>query len=115
VINILDATTLQWVTQARIESRGGVADFSWWQNGQGLAIAGKNGEVTEWSVDEGVIGRWKDEGAVVSAGRQWEARAASSTFTTEEHGVKPSLVTNPQQTQTAVFPQRPSRCAPYKT
>jgi U3 small nucleolar RNA-associated protein 18 len=64
VINVLDATTLQWITQARIESRGGVADFAWWQNGQGLAIAGKNGEVTEWSVDEGVIGRWKDEGAV---------------------------------------------------
>lgn len=64
VINILDAATLQWVTQARIESRGGVADFAWWQNGQGLVIAGKNGEVTEWSVDEGVIGRWNDEGAV---------------------------------------------------
>jgi U3 small nucleolar RNA-associated protein 18 len=64
VINILDASTLQWVTQARIESRGGVADFAWWDNGQGLAIAGKNGEVTEWSVDDGVIGRWSDEGAV---------------------------------------------------
>ncbi|EAT89383.2 hypothetical protein SNOG_02652 [Parastagonospora nodorum SN15] len=64
VINILDASTMQWVTQARIESRGGVADFAWWQNGQGLAIAGKNGEVTEWSVDNGVVGRWTDEGAV---------------------------------------------------
>lgn len=64
VINILDAGTLQWVTQARIESRGGVADFAWWENGQGLAIAGKNGEVTEWSVNHGVIGRWNDEGAV---------------------------------------------------
>jgi U3 small nucleolar RNA-associated protein 18 len=64
VINILDATTLQWVTQVRIESRGGVADFAWWGNGQGLAIAGKNGEVTEWSVQDGVVGRWNDEGAV---------------------------------------------------
>ncbi|KAF2031001.1 WD40 repeat-like protein [Setomelanomma holmii] len=64
VINFLDAATLQWVTQARIESRGGVADFAWWQNGQGLVIAGKNGEVTEWSVEQGVIGRWNDEGAV---------------------------------------------------
>ncbi|KAH7410193.1 WD40-repeat-containing domain protein [Phaeosphaeria sp. MPI-PUGE-AT-0046c] len=64
VINVLDAATLQWVTQARIESRGGVADFAWWQNGQGMAIAGKNGEVTEWSVQDGVIGRWNDEGAV---------------------------------------------------
>ncbi|KAH7091414.1 WD40-repeat-containing domain protein [Paraphoma chrysanthemicola] len=64
VINVLDAGTLQWITQARIESRGGVADFAWWGNGQGLVIAGKNGEVTEWSVDEGVIGRWNDEGSV---------------------------------------------------
>ncbi|KAF2823039.1 U3 small nucleolar RNA-associated protein-like protein [Ophiobolus disseminans] len=64
VINVLDASTLQWVTQARIESRGGVADFAWWENGQGLAIAGKNGEVTEWSVNDGVIGRWNDQGAV---------------------------------------------------
>ncbi|KAF2134668.1 U3 small nucleolar RNA-associated protein-like protein [Dothidotthia symphoricarpi CBS 119687] len=64
VINILDAKTLQWVTQARIESRGGVADFVWWGDGSGLSIAGKNGEVTEWSVEQGVVGRWNDEGAV---------------------------------------------------
>ncbi|OAL51876.1 WD40 repeat-like protein [Pyrenochaeta sp. DS3sAY3a] len=64
VINILDARTLQWVTQIRIESRGGVADFAWWGDGTGLSIAGKNGEVTEWSVDSGVVGRWNDEGAV---------------------------------------------------
>ncbi|KAF2007910.1 U3 small nucleolar RNA-associated protein-like protein [Amniculicola lignicola CBS 123094] len=64
VINILDATTLQWTAQARIESRGGVAAFVWWGNGGGLSIAGKNGEVTEWSVIKGVVGRWADEGAV---------------------------------------------------
>lgn len=64
VINILDAQTLQWVTQARIESKGGVADFVWWGDGNGLCIAGKNGEVTEWSVQDGVVGRWIDEGAV---------------------------------------------------
>jgi U3 small nucleolar RNA-associated protein 18 len=29
-----------------------------------MSIAGKNGEVTEWSVQEGVVGRWNDEGAV---------------------------------------------------
>lgn len=29
-----------------------------------MSIAGKNGEVTEWSVEEGVLGRWNDEGAV---------------------------------------------------
>lgn len=64
VINILDGKTLQWVTQARIESRGGVADFAWWGDGSGLCIAGKNGEVTEWSIKDGVVGRWNDEGAV---------------------------------------------------
>lgn len=64
VINILDAMTLQWLTQVRIESRGGVADFVWWGEGGGLSVAGKNGEVTEWSVEHGVIGRWNDEGAV---------------------------------------------------
>jgi U3 small nucleolar RNA-associated protein 18 len=64
VINVLDATTLQWITQARIESRGGVADFAWWGNGNGMCIAGKSGEVTEWSIKDGVIGRWMDEGAV---------------------------------------------------
>lgn len=64
VVNVLDAANLQWITQARIESRGGIADFAWWSNGEGMAIAGKNGEITEWSVNDGVIGRWNDEGAV---------------------------------------------------
>jgi U3 small nucleolar RNA-associated protein 18 len=64
IINVLDATTLQWVTQVRIQSRHGVADFVWWGDGSGLSIVGKNGEVTEWSVTDGVVGRWNDEGAV---------------------------------------------------
>jgi U3 small nucleolar RNA-associated protein 18 len=64
VINILDAHTLQWITQTRIESRGGIADFVWWGDGSGLSVAGKNGEVTEWSVEKGVVGRWTDDGAV---------------------------------------------------
>ncbi|KAF2724286.1 WD40 repeat-like protein, partial [Polychaeton citri CBS 116435] len=65
VINILSATTLQWQAQARIESGSGIAEFAWWCNGQGLAIVGKNGEVSEWSVaDQTVIARWQDEGAV---------------------------------------------------
>ncbi len=64
VINVLDAKTVQWITQARIESRGGVADLAWWKNGHGLSIVGKNGEVTEWSVQKGFTGRWMDDGAV---------------------------------------------------
>ncbi len=64
-INILDAQTLQWIAQARIESRGGVADFAWWSDGEGICIAGKNGEVSEWSVQERrILTRWTDEGAV---------------------------------------------------
>ena len=64
-INILDAKTLQWIAQARIESRGGVADFAWWSDGEGMCIAGKNGEVSEWSVQERcILARWTDEGAV---------------------------------------------------
>jgi len=64
-INILDAQTLQWIAQARIESRGGVADFAWWSDGEGMCIAGKNGEVSEWSVQERrIVTRWTDEGAV---------------------------------------------------
>lgn len=65
VINILSLTTLQWVAQARIEGRGGVAEFEWWRDSQGLCIAGKNGEVTEWSIlQRKALARWQDEGAV---------------------------------------------------
>ncbi|KAL1310833.1 hypothetical protein AAFC00_001069 [Neodothiora populina] len=65
VINILDAYTLQWNSQVRIESRGGVADFAWWRDSRGMSVAGKNGEVTEWSIGEQrAVARWQDEGAV---------------------------------------------------
>ncbi|KAI9750267.1 MAG: hypothetical protein M1835_001419, partial [Candelina submexicana] len=65
LVNILDATTSQWIAQARIESRGGVADFEWWSDGEGLCIAGKSGEIGEWSIAERrMLCRWNDEGAV---------------------------------------------------
>ncbi|KAL9087265.1 MAG: hypothetical protein Q9165_006759 [Trypethelium subeluteriae] len=65
VVNFLDASSLQWVGQCRVESRGGVADFQWWRDGGGVCVLGRNGEVTEWDVEEGrVVGRWEDEGAV---------------------------------------------------
>ncbi|KAF2834823.1 WD40 repeat-like protein, partial [Patellaria atrata CBS 101060] len=64
-VTILDATTLQWVAAARVEARGGVADFAWWRDGQGLCIAAHDGEVTEWSLaDRNTVARWRDEGAV---------------------------------------------------
>lgn len=65
VINFVDASTLQWTAQARIESRGGIADFAWWRDGNGVVIAGKNGEVSEFDLGlRRVVARWTDEGAV---------------------------------------------------
>ena len=65
VINILSAGSLQWICQARVESRNGIADFCWWRDSKGLTIAAKNGEITEWSViEQRVVARWQDEGAV---------------------------------------------------
>ncbi|QIW98748.1 hypothetical protein AMS68_004266 [Peltaster fructicola] len=65
LVNILLASSLQWVAQVRVESRGGIADFAWWRDSRGLAIAAKNGEITEWSVEkQQVVARWQDEGAV---------------------------------------------------
>ena len=65
IITILNATTLQWVTQVRIDSRGGVADFAWWRDGEGMCVVGKNGEVSEWdNREKRVVARWVDEGAV---------------------------------------------------
>lgn len=65
IINILDARTLQWSSQVRVESRGGIADFVWWRDSRGLCVVGKNGEVTEWNVPEQrAVARWQDEGAV---------------------------------------------------
>uniref|UniRef100_A0A2D3URM3 Related to UTP18 Possible U3 snoRNP protein involved in maturation of pre-18S rRNA n=1 Tax=Ramularia collo-cygni TaxID=112498 RepID=A0A2D3URM3_9PEZI len=65
IIDILDANTLQWTSQVRIEARGGIAEFSWWRDGSGLVIAGKGGEITEWDVNtQRVVARWQDEGAV---------------------------------------------------
>jgi len=63
VINILSMTTLQWVAQARIEARGGIAEFEWWRDSTGLCVAGKNGAVTEWSLSQRkAVAQWQDEG-----------------------------------------------------
>ncbi|KAK6435738.1 U3 snoRNP protein [Oleoguttula sp. CCFEE 5521] len=65
VINILSTATLQWQSQVRLESRGGIAEFCWWRDSRGLCIAGKNGEISEWSVaEQRIVARWQDEGAV---------------------------------------------------
>lgn len=65
LINVLDAGTTQWIAQVRVDGRGGVADFAWWADGEGMTVASKNGEVSEWDGRVGkVVARWVDEGAV---------------------------------------------------
>lgn len=63
IINILDATTTQWISSMRIEGAQGISDFAWWRNGNGLTVISKIGEVAEWSVnDRAYVARWIDEG-----------------------------------------------------
>lgn len=65
IVNILSAGTMQWIAQARGEGRGGLADFCWWSDGEGLSLAGKLGEVAEWSTQERkIVLRWQDQGGV---------------------------------------------------
>ncbi|KAL3709842.1 U3 snoRNP protein [Talaromyces marneffei ATCC 18224] len=65
MINILDSTTAQWIAQARVDGLGGVADFAWWADGNGMVIASKNGEISEFDMRlRRVICRWTDAGAV---------------------------------------------------
>jgi len=65
LVNILSATTTQWLCQARLESRKGLADFAWWADGSGMCLVGRGGEVAEYNVnDRQIVARWQDEGAV---------------------------------------------------
>lgn len=65
MLNIVNVATMQWIAQARIDGRGGVADFCWWSDGNGLTIAGKDGQVAEWSlVSKRTVGIWRDEGSI---------------------------------------------------
>ncbi|KAI0022236.1 Indigoidine synthase A like protein-domain-containing protein [Xylariomycetidae sp. FL0641] len=64
VINILNVNTMQWVAAARLDSRGGIADFSWWSDGNGLTIQGKGGQVGEYSMaTRRFLAIWDDEGS----------------------------------------------------
>jgi U3 small nucleolar RNA-associated protein 18 len=65
LVNILNVSTMQWIAQARLNGRHGVADFAWWRSGDGLAIAGRDGQVTEWSMlTKRAVGVWRDEGSI---------------------------------------------------
>ncbi|KAI5866900.1 Indigoidine synthase A like protein-domain-containing protein [Durotheca rogersii] len=64
IINILSADTMQWIAAARLDSRGGIADFCWWSNGRGLTILGQNGQVGEWNMEtRRFLAIWNDEGS----------------------------------------------------
>ena len=64
-INVLSTATMQWQCSCRVDSRGGVADFAWWRDGNGFAAVGKNGEVSEYDIAQRrVVRRWVDDGAV---------------------------------------------------
>lgn len=64
-INILSTESMQWVCSCRIDSGGGVADYAWWRDGNGFAVVGKNGEVSEYDIEaRRIVFRWMDEGAV---------------------------------------------------
>lgn len=63
IVNILDAHTSTWLCQARVEGQGGVADFAWWRDGEGLCVMGKGGEVVEYAIAEKrAVARWIDQG-----------------------------------------------------
>ena len=63
-VNVLNAGTLQWVCQVRVEGPG-AADLSWWGDGEGLTLLGKGGEAVEYCMAERrVVDRWIDDGGV---------------------------------------------------
>lgn len=64
-INIVNVNTMQWIAAARLDSRGGIADFQWWSNGNGLTALGKGGQVGEWSMaTRRFLAIWNDEGSI---------------------------------------------------
>ncbi|KAI1810248.1 Indigoidine synthase A like protein-domain-containing protein [Poronia punctata] len=64
IINILNVSTMQWIAAARLDSRGGIADFCWWRTGNGITILGKGGQVGEYSMaSKRFLAVWNDEGS----------------------------------------------------
>lgn len=65
IITILSTVTMQWIASARITGRHGIADFAWWRTGDGMTILGRDGQVSEYSVESRkFVGTWIDEGSV---------------------------------------------------
>jgi U3 small nucleolar RNA-associated protein 18 len=67
MLNILSAGSMQWVAQAHIDSRGGIVDFAWWSDGEGMTMLGGDGTIAEWSMSTRKgVGIWRDAGSVGS-------------------------------------------------
>ncbi|KAL2756363.1 hypothetical protein ACRALDRAFT_1050340 [Sodiomyces alcalophilus JCM 7366] len=65
LVNIISVASRQWIAAARLDSRHGIADFTWWSTGDGLSILGRDGSVGEYSmVERRFLGVWRDEGCV---------------------------------------------------
>ncbi|CVK95199.1 related to UTP18 Possible U3 snoRNP protein involved in maturation of pre-18S rRNA [Fusarium proliferatum] len=65
IINVLNTTSMQWISAARLASQNGIADFAWWSTGNGMTILGRDGQVGEYSMESrSFLGIWHDEGCV---------------------------------------------------
>ena len=107
IVNILNAATMQWIAAARLDSRGGIIDFSWWSNGNGLTILGKGGQVGEFSMaSRRFLGIWHDEGsngatAIAMGGRHGPATIGGDRWVAIGSG---SGVTNIYDRQSLLLP-----------
>ncbi|KAA8909462.1 WD40-repeat-containing domain protein [Sphaerosporella brunnea] len=64
-VQIMDATTNQWIATARTE--GVVADISWFPNSETLSVLNTVGEIYEYDITtHSVTSVWRDEGGVSS-------------------------------------------------
>ncbi|KAJ0416047.1 WD40-repeat-containing domain protein [Aspergillus carlsbadensis] len=90
VVNIHNAGTAQWLGQVRVDGRGGIADFAWWANGEGLTAANLNGEISEWDGQlNRIVARWKDAGGVGTTVLRLGGSLSQSQH--NEHSLGPDL------------------------
>lgn len=83
-MNILSATTGQWIAGAKIDDD--ISDLVWYGDGSGVILANKHGDVWEWDVKTRTFSkRWKDEGgigitkiAIGGKGDRWLAIGSSN-------------------------------------
>ena len=123
LINVLDSGTAQWIAQVRVEGRGGVADFAWWSDGDGMTVASKNGEISEWDARlNRVVARWVDAGAVGTTvlalggrsgrtqlgGDRWVAVGSSSGVVNVYDRREWQAAYNPDKEEQSGIPRKPT-------